>query len=106
MSPPQWHLHCDGDILPATKPGVIVTRFVPPMEQIAQVEVLFYRIRFLKGQKMNDYFLLRFTHRIAPNPAQTEVSTVKKETGEYVVFFTGVTGVARISLVRGMVVVT
>ena len=55
---------------------------------------------------MNDYFLVRFTHSIAPNPAQTEVTTVKKETGKYVVFFSGVTGVTGISLVGGMFVVT
>lgn len=76
------------------------------MELLAQVEVLFYQKKGSEEQKMNDYLLLRFTHSIAPNPAQTEVSTVKKETGEYVVFFTGVTGVTGISLVRGIFVVT
>src|SRR5665647_1131530 len=77
-----------------------------PTEPVTQEEALFYQKKVSENKKVNDYFLLRFTHSITPNPAQTEVSTVKKETGEYVVFFTGVTGVTGISLGRDMFVVT
>jgi hypothetical protein len=55
---------------------------------------------------MNDYFLLRFTHNIAPIPIHTEASMVNIETGEYVVFFAGVIVVTGISPVGGMFAVT
>lgn len=105
LAPPVQPHHFDDDVLSAANP-VSPQRTPSPHGTGGATRSLILLKKFLKNKKMNDYFLLRFTHSIAPNPAQTEASTVNKEIGEYVVFFAGVLVVTGISPVGGVFVVT